>query len=111
VDDRRIYRKYQVRRTDGSSEPGGKHARCVYFVLDIDHDPHALPAPEAYANACEAERPALARDIRAALAAQAAGPCGCRSVGECMHLPQSASGALEVDMFMDDLRRGQARRR
>lgn len=50
--ERGIYRKYELRRTDGSSEPGGKHEKCSYFVLDITHDPHAIPALEAYAQAC-----------------------------------------------------------
>ena len=31
--DRGIYRKFKVKRTDGSSKPGEKHARRAYFVL------------------------------------------------------------------------------
>lgn len=56
--------KYSVARTDGSSAPGGKHAACPYFVLDLAHDKFAAPALRAYADACEAEFPLLARDIR-----------------------------------------------
>ena len=70
---RGLYRKYEVRRTDGSSEPGGKHEGCIYFVLDLDHDPHALPALEAYADSCEADYPELAKDLRLELAARAWG--------------------------------------
>jgi len=58
-----IYHKFWVRRTDGSSRPGGKHADCEYFVLDWNHDPFAIPAMRAYAEACQAEYPELAQDI------------------------------------------------
>lgn len=60
---RGIYRKYDVKRADGSSEPGRKHAECTYFVLDLEHDMYAIPALKAYAAACRATYPALARDI------------------------------------------------
>ena len=66
-DPRGLHRKYRVERTDGSSAPGGKHADCAYFVLDRTHDVYAVPALRAYANACEAESPALAADLRAGL--------------------------------------------
>lgn len=59
-----VYRKFWVRRTDGSDLPGGKHEGCEYFVLDIDHDKFAPAALEAYADACEATHPELARDMR-----------------------------------------------
>jgi hypothetical protein len=59
--------KYRVERTDGSTVPGGKHARCEYFVLDLRHDRFARPALEAYASACEAEYPLLAADLRSKL--------------------------------------------
>lgn len=61
--------KYKVERTDGSTAPGGKHAACPYFVLDLVHDKFAAPALRAYAEACEAEFPLLARDIRGRLGA------------------------------------------
>jgi len=64
---RGLYGKFEVRRTDGSSEPGGKHHGCEYFVLDITHDPFAVAALAAYANACEADYPLLAADLRAKL--------------------------------------------
>ena len=41
---RGLYRKFRIERVDGSDAPGGKHDGCQYFVLDLDHDPHALPA-------------------------------------------------------------------
>ena len=59
-----IYRKFTVMRTDGSSEQGGKHEYCSYFVLDWEHDPFAVPAALAYASACEATYPELAKDLR-----------------------------------------------
>ena len=60
-----IYRKFAVERVDGSSSPGGKHEHCEYFVLDWRHDPYAIPAARAYADACEAMYPGLAADLRA----------------------------------------------
>lgn len=59
-----IYRKFNVSRTDGRDKRGGKHDSCDYFVLDVTHDPHALPALQAYADACEETHPLLAEDIR-----------------------------------------------
>ena len=62
-ENRGLYRKFDVRRTDGSSEPGGKHEHCRYFVLDLDHDPHAAAALEAYAWDCRNDYPFLAADL------------------------------------------------
>ena len=62
---RGLYDKFYVERTDATDQPGGKHAGCEYFVLDLDHDQHAGPALEAYAASCEADYPALAADLRA----------------------------------------------
>lgn len=59
-----LYQKFRVERTDGRSAPGEKHAECRYFVLDLDHDEFALPAVEAYADACESAHPELAADLR-----------------------------------------------
>ena len=59
-----IYEKFWVSRTDGRSLPGEKHAECRYFVLDWKHDPFAVPAALAYADACEEEYPELAADLR-----------------------------------------------
>ena len=58
-----LYVKYKVARTDGSSGPGGKHEGCSYFVLDLTHDPFAIPALEAYAEACQREYPKLSMDL------------------------------------------------
>jgi hypothetical protein len=57
---RGLYQKFRVLRRDG----GKKHRNCEYFVLDWQHDPFTIPAMLAYANACEASSPALAKDIR-----------------------------------------------
>lgn len=60
---RGLYQKFNVFRNDGRDEQGEKHEGCKYFVLDIDHDPHALPALAAYAKSCREDFPALAYDI------------------------------------------------
>lgn len=62
---RGLYNKFNVTRTDGSSEPGGKHDGCEYFVLDITHDPHAKAALLAYAESCKTDYPLLSHDLRA----------------------------------------------
>ena len=59
-----LFRKFDVRRVDGSDQPGGKHHGCRYFVLDVDHDPRAHAALTAYAAACESSHPKLAADLR-----------------------------------------------
>jgi hypothetical protein len=50
-----IYNKYAVYRNDREDRPGYKHEGCEYFVLDMTHDPFAVPALRAYADACEKE--------------------------------------------------------
>jgi len=62
-----LYKKYIVERTDGSTEPGGKHEKCFTFVLDIHHDVHARRALHAYMRSCEEDFPALARDLATVL--------------------------------------------
>ena len=59
-----LHQKFIVRRADGSDNPGGKHFGCRHFVLDVDHDPYAIPALSAYARACQATHPFLAEDLR-----------------------------------------------
>lgn len=61
---RGLYHKFNIERTDGSSGPGGKHEHCEYFVLDLTHDKHAMAALAAYADSCGQEYPALAADLR-----------------------------------------------
>lgn len=65
VDDRSrgLYAKYEVRRADGSSGAGGKHEACRFFVLDLDHDPHALVALRTYIESCRTAYPELAADL------------------------------------------------
>jgi hypothetical protein len=67
-----LFHKFDVRRTDGSDAPGGKHHWCRHFVLDMDHDPHARAALAAYADAVEATHPVLAVDLRQQFALAAA---------------------------------------
>ena len=81
---RGIYRKYDIKRTDGSSERGGKHEECAYFVLDLEHDEFAGAALKAYAKACRKTRPRLAEDIEAIIEARFV-PCGCREA-MCPHV-------------------------
>ena len=65
-----LYEKFAVMRRDGSSMPGGKHERCAYFVLDLVHDPHAVPALRAYAESCRESHPLLSADLKAWVDAQ-----------------------------------------
>jgi len=60
-----LYRKFLVERTDGRSSPGLKHHGCSYFVLDLDHDPHAWRALEGYVASLTAkgEYPVLAQEL------------------------------------------------
>lgn len=61
---RGLYGKYIIERADGSSAPGEKHDGCMYYVLDLVHDRHALAALRAYIESCQAEYPQLAADLR-----------------------------------------------
>ena len=59
-----LYGKFcPVERTDGQSKEGEKHFGCEYFILDLTHDPHAIPAIQEYINSCSAEFPQLAKDL------------------------------------------------
>ena len=60
---RGIYEKFDVKRTDGKSEPGEKHYQCKYFVLDLKHDKHATTALRAYAASCKKDYPLLSIDL------------------------------------------------
>lgn len=67
--ERGLYGKFHITRTDGKSEPGEKHHGCDYFVLDITHDPHAIPALRAYAASARKDGyDLLADDIEAKIA-------------------------------------------
>lgn len=63
-----LYRKYIVNRSDRRDAPGEKHWECDYFVLDWNHDPHALAAIRAYIDSCASEYPRLAKDLEHRLA-------------------------------------------
>lgn len=58
-----IFRKFAVRRVDGSDAPGGKHDGCEYFVLDMTHDKHAPAALLVYADSCRTTHPRLSEDL------------------------------------------------
>jgi hypothetical protein len=64
-----LFGKFHIVRTDGKSAPGQKHHGCDYFVLDLTHDPFAVPALRAYADACRQAYPLLARDLDAKVSA------------------------------------------
>lgn len=57
-----LYRKFDVKRVDPEAQK--RHPNCAYFVLDLYHDPHALPALAAYADSVENENPELAEQLR-----------------------------------------------
>lgn len=63
--ERGAYQKFfvTVARVDDSSRPGGKHQFCYFYVLDLEHDPFAIPALRAYIDACRSEYPSLASDL------------------------------------------------
>ncbi len=67
---RGLYDKFRIERTDGTSASGEKHDGCEYFVLDITHDPFALPALKAYEDACRGKFPRLAEDLKQTRLAQ-----------------------------------------
>lgn len=61
-----LYDKFDVSRRDGSSEEGGKHEGCRYFVLDLDHDKHVVRALEGYIRSLtlSGEYPELKKDLK-----------------------------------------------
>jgi hypothetical protein len=60
----KLQQKYYVERIDERDRAGGDRADSKYFVLDYVHDPYALPALEAYAQACLKDFPNLSAEIR-----------------------------------------------
>lgn len=66
-----IFRKFEVRRVDGSDAPRGKHYGCRYFVIDMDHDAHAPAALGSYGRSCADSHPELSADLLSKFPAQA----------------------------------------
>jgi len=58
-----IYPKYMVYRMDGKDNVGEKHEKCDLFVLDLTHDPAAIPAMAMFVTACADDRPALSASV------------------------------------------------
>lgn len=58
-----LHNKYKVTRADGSSEAGGKHEHCSYFVLDLTHDNCSASALFAYAISCKDKNPGLSSQL------------------------------------------------
>ena len=63
AEDEGLINKYAVRRRDGRDTQGDKHRNCRYFVLDVSHDPFAVPALRAYAEACKEKKPVLSAQL------------------------------------------------
>lgn len=61
---RGVYKKWEVKRVDDHDK---KHDDCFLFVLDLDHDPFAVPALNSYIDACEHEYEMLAHDLSQAI--------------------------------------------
>jgi hypothetical protein len=101
-----LYRKFRVTRTDGSSRKGKKHADCSYFVLDLEHDPFAIPALRAYAEACRKTHPDLADDIEALVLAERP-DCGCREAG-CPHVSLGLGPSNASEMAAHIMQRAKA---
>lgn len=69
-----LYKKYDVGSWDQApnalalnvqrrDDAAGKHERCEYFVLDLNHDPFAPAVLRSYAAACGKKFPQLAQDL------------------------------------------------
>ncbi len=63
AEDEGLINKYAVRRRDGKDRQGDKHFSCRYYVLDVSHDPFAIPALLAYAEACKEKKPVLSAQL------------------------------------------------
>lgn len=92
MSDKGLFNKYVVVRRDGESDEGKKHHECNYFVLDLDHDPHAREALAAYAKACKSSKPNLSRDLDFVATRRR---CGCREA-YCEHEPTTMAGGMET---------------
>lgn len=66
---RGVYRKWEVKRVN---DPDKKHDDCFLHVLDLDHDPFAVPALNSYIDACEHEYGPLAFDLTNVLTSKGA---------------------------------------
>lgn len=101
---RGLYGKFHVERTDGQGGPGKKHNGCDYFVPDLTHDQHALPAIRSYAESCRPDYPLLASDLDAILARPAAHSNADRCP-ECGAYERTDKVIEEVDIGVGNLQR------
>ncbi len=97
MDERGLYHKFEVTRVDARDLPGEKHHGCTYFVLDIDHDPHAIAALDAYAQDCRDDRPLLAAWLDTVITASGFG-----KAGHCMKAAIVADELIERRAREDD---------
>lgn len=76
--------KFIVRRRDGTDETGGKHDGCNYFVLDITHDPHAIPAIRSYAASARKDGYGLLAEDLEGIAATTSPPSETAEAQKCV---------------------------
>jgi len=91
-----LYGKFIISRVDGTDAPGGKHDGCDYFALDLTHDPFAMPAIKAYADACRTEYPVLAADLDAKLTLSVSPPEHAETTNEDKALTRSDQPQLRA---------------
>ncbi len=88
-----LIKKFNIARIDGRDLEGGDRAKADYFVLDLTHDIHAVPAIAAYAKACAPAYPLLAADLRAKISSTIA------SANEFVTVPESIVDGIVVPEF------------
>jgi NTP pyrophosphatase (non-canonical NTP hydrolase) len=101
---RGLYGKFLVKRQDGSSEVGGKHENCQYFVLDLTHDRNAVPALLAYATSCRGKFPELAADLIRLVVQATAGKQGTEGLNDIDQYQGFALRTLASDVAKDRAR-------
>jgi hypothetical protein len=80
-----LYQKYHVARADGKPEPDG-----VYFVLNVLSDTkRAIPALQAYADACYPDLPELGHALDALVTELRSGEPG--AMVEALRTPKKES--------------------
>lgn len=92
-----LYRKFEVRRVDGSDALGGKHHGCEYFVLDMTHDHHAPAALRAYAQSCASTHPHLSADLMVRFGGERQGTLSDTFQGDDAQLVSSIEALLALD--------------
>ncbi len=94
-----VYEKYHIYRTDGRDATGEKHDGCAYFVLDLTHDPHAIPALEAYLVSCRQDFPFLSARLETAVHQMRAGKPPWRKLSTRKKCVESMKGMMTDEDF------------